>query len=138
MVFMGVNHMNISKFLSKVIGLYEIIISIAILTNMQQFTASIQGLMNNDPLMLYIGCMTVIMGILLVVSHNLWEWSWRVLVTIVAWIVLLKGIGILVFPHTMDQITLYFITNSNFAHSVAVFELFLGLLFCYFGFRKKI
>lgn len=129
--------MEISKFLSKVIGLYEIIISIAILTNMQQFTVGIQGLMNNDSLMLYIGCITIIMGILLVVSHNLWQWSWRVLVTIVAWVVLLKGISILLVPHTSDQITMYFITNSNFAYSVAVTDLLLGLLFCYFGFRKK-
>ena len=129
--------MEVSKFLSKVIGLYEIIISLAMLINMKQFTADIQGMMNNGPLMIYIGCVTVIMGILLVVSHNIWEWTWRLLVTIVSWIVLLKGSSILLFPHVLDQITLQFVTNSNFAYSVAVIDLILGILFCYFGFGRE-
>lgn len=129
--------MEVSKFLSKVIGLYEIIISLAMLINMNQFMADIQGMMNNGPLMIYIGCVTVIMGLLLVVSHNIWQWQWRVLVTIVAWIVLLKGASILLFPHVLDQITLQFVTNSHFAYSVAIVDLLFGVLFCYFGFRQK-
>jgi len=129
--------MDVSKFLSKVIGLYEIIISLAMLINMNQFTASIQGMMNNGPLMIYIGCMTSIMGLLLVVSHNIWQWHWRVLVTIVSWIVLVKGVSLLLFPHVFDQITMHFVTNSNFAHSIAIVDLLLGLLFCYFGFKRK-
>ncbi|AHE66214.1 hypothetical protein [Legionella oakridgensis] len=129
--------MDVSKFLSKVIGLYEIIISLAMLINMNQFMANIHGLMNNAHLMVYIGCVTAIMGILLVVSHNIWQWHWRVLVTIVAWIVFLKGASILLFPHALDQLTLHFVTNSMFAYSVAVVDLLLGLLFCYFGFRHE-
>jgi hypothetical protein len=130
--------MEVSKFLCKVIGLYEIIISVAMLVNMKQFTTDIQGMMNNGPLIIYIGCVTVIMGILLVVSHNIWQWTWRVLVTIVSWIVLIKGASILLFPHALDQITLHFVTNSHFAYSVAVVELLFGILFCYFGFRREV
>lgn len=129
--------MDVSKFLSKVIGLYEIIISLAMLLNMNQFTSNIQGLMNNDPLMVFIGCFTVIVGILLTVSHNIWQWHWRILVTIVAWLVLIKGISILIFPHTLDQITVQFVTNNTFSYSVATIDLLLGLLFCYFGFRRE-
>jgi len=129
--------MDVSKFLSKVIGLYEIIISLAMLINMSQFTTDIQGMMNNGPLILYIGCVTVIMGLLLVVSHNIWQWQWRVLVTIVSWIVLLKGTSILLLPHLLDQITLQFVTNSHFAYSVALVDFLLGILFCYFGFRRE-
>ena len=129
--------MEVSKFLSKVIGLYQIIISLAMLINMKQFTADIQGMINNGPLMIYIGCVTVIMGILLVVSHNIWQWTWRMLITIVSWIVLLKGSSILLFPHALDQITLQFATNSHFAYSVTVVDLMLGILFCYFGFKRE-
>lgn len=129
--------MDVSKFLSKVIGLYEIIISLALLINMNQFTGDILGLINNGPLMLFIGCITLIMGILLVVSHNIWQWHWRVLVTIVSWIVFLKGASILLLPHALDQITMQFVNNSNFAYLIAGVDLLLGLLFCYFGFIHK-
>lgn len=129
--------MDVSKFLSKVFGLYEIIISIAMMMNMNHFITDIEAMMNNGPLMLYIGCITVIMGLLLVVSHNIWMWEWRVLVTIVSWIVLLKGVSILLFPHALDPVTIQFLENNPFAWSVAGFDLLLGLLFCYFGFRRK-
>lgn len=132
------SNMEISKFLSKVIGLYEIIISLAMLIHMNQFAADIQRMMNNGSLMIYIGCVTVIMGLLLVVSHNIWQWQWRVLVTIVSWIVLLKGISILLFPHVLDQITLQFITNSYFAYSVVIVDFLFGILLCYFGFRREV
>ena len=129
--------MNTSKFLSKVIGLYELFISLSILFDLQHFTNDIQDLMHNSGLMLFIGCMTVIMGILLVVSHNIWQWRWTLLVTIVSWLVLIKGLTLLFFPHSMDQITYYFVTNMHFAYSIAVFDLILGLMFCYFGFRRE-
>jgi len=129
--------MDVSKFLSKVIGLYEVIISLAMLINMPLFTSNIEAMMENGPLMIFIGCMTVIMGILLVVSHNIWQWRWALLVTIVSWIVLLKGMSILMFPHALDSISLQFITNEHFAYFIAMMDLLIGLVFCYFGFRRK-
>lgn len=129
--------MDVSKFLSKVIGLYEVIISLAMLINMPLFTSNIEAMMENGPLMIFIGCMTVIMGILLVVSHNIWQWRWSLLVTIVSWIVLLKGISLLMFPQALDTISLQLITNEHFAYFIAMMDLLIGLVFCYFGFRRN-
>jgi hypothetical protein len=128
--------MDISKFLSKVIGLYEVIIGLVMLKNMNLFASNIQAMINDEPLMIYIGCVTLIMGLLMVVSHNIWQWSWQVMVTIVAWIVLIKGAAILLFPHSMDQITMQFVMNPGLAYTSAIFEMIIGLIFCYFGFRR--
>lgn len=126
-----------SKFLAKAIGIYLLIISIAFLMNMPKFTATINNMMFSPPIMLIAGCMTLIIGILMVLSHNIWEWDWRVLVTLVSWLVLIKGAAIILFPSRLDQLTLLFIQNKTFAYACMGIDFVLGVALVYFGFRRK-
>ena len=97
--------MDRSKFLSKVIGLYLIIVSAAILTNMQQFITQVNNLVNNAPLMFMTGFCTTIIGLLMVVSHNIWQLSWRFIITFIAWVTLIKGVSIVLYPQYIDKTT---------------------------------
>lgn len=125
--------MDISKFLSKAIGLYLVILSIVMLANMPQFIHSVITLINNAPLMFVAGFCTFIIGILMVVSHNLWQWNWRLIITLFAWMILLKGISLLLYPQFIDKAAALFVQNMNIAYAAAVFNVALGLMFCYFG-----
>lgn len=126
--------MDRSKFLAKVIGLYCLIVSLVMLTHMGQFAASLQAFINNTPLMFFAGFVVLIMGLLLVVSHNVWEWHWRTLITVVGWIVLLKGISLLFWAECMSETAVYFVEHTTFAYVVAGVDLLLGAVLCYFGF----
>ncbi|WP_454782645.1 hypothetical protein [Legionella sp. WA2022007384] len=128
--------MDKSKFLSKVLGIYLIIVSLAMFLNLEQFTIYVQDLLKNAPLMLVLGLWTLILGLLMVVSHNIWEWSWRLLITLISWVVLLKGASIIFYPHYIDHATFLFTQNKNIAYSAAGFELLLGILLCYLGFKR--
>ncbi len=128
--------MEISRFLGKVIGLYLIIVSIAILINMPKFVSTVNELINNVPLMFVTGFFTLVLGLLLVVSHNIWQWNWRVIITIIAWISLLKGISIVLYPEIIDHATHWFVENSTFGYITGSIDLILGLILCYFGFRR--
>lgn len=128
--------MDVSKFLSKAIGIYLIIVSIAMLVNMHQFTVNVNNLVNNAPLMFVTGFFTLILGILMVLSHNIWQWNWRVIITIIAWISLLKGASIILYPQFIDKSTILFIQNINIAYIAAGFDFVLGVLLTYFGFKR--
>lgn len=82
------------------------------------------------------GFITLILGILMVVGHNIWQWNWRLIITIFAWLVLLKGASIILYPKFIDKTTILFMLNLDFAYVLVGFEFILGLLLCYFGFRK--
>src|SRR5579864_9493729 len=97
--------MDKSKFLSQVIGIYMLIISISMLINMPQFIINIVELINNPSLMFAVGFFTLIPGVLLVVSHNIWEMSWRVLVTLIGWLVLFKAVCIIYCPQSIDAMS---------------------------------
>ncbi len=128
--------MNTSRFLSKVLGIYLIIISMMLFTNMHMNVSLIHALIGNAPLMYVTGFFTVILGLLMVVSHNIWEWNWRVIITIIAWIILLKGLSILFFPHMIDKTTMLFLRDIKLLYVSAGIDLILGVALTYFGFKK--
>lgn len=128
--------MNVSKFLGKVIGIYMILVSIAALINMPQFANMVSDLLNNTSLMYVSGFFTLIIGILLVVSHNIWEWSWRLIITIISWLILLKGASIIFYPQFIDKTSTLFAQNTGFAYGVVIFDLIIGLILISFGFKR--
>ena len=128
--------MDVSKFLSKVIGIYLVIIGAAILVNMHQFNNYVNALINDVPSMFIAGFFTLILGILMVVSHNIWQWNWRIIITILAWTTLLKGSAIILYPQCIHKITILFMQNTDISYMAAGLILGLGILLNYFGFKK--
>ena len=128
--------MDTSKFLSKVIGLYFIIITVAMLFNMPQFTNNVTLLIHEAPLMLVTGYIALILGLLMVVSHSIWQWNWRIVITLIAWVILLKGLCIILFPHVIEETAIAFLKSSTIQYSIAYFDLGMGILLSYFGFKR--
>lgn len=128
--------MEVSKFLAKVLGLYLLIISLAMFLKMHTFSVYINELIQNTPLLFVSGFFTLILGLLMVVAHNIWQWDWRLLVTIIAWLTLLKGISIIFYPQAIDITTVVFLQNIEVAYFSAAFDFVLGAVLTYFGFKK--
>jgi len=128
--------MNISKFLAKVIGIYLIIIGIGMFLDMHRFLIGFDDIIKDQPLLFVTGFFTLIMGILMVVSHNIWQWNWRVIITIMAWSTLLKGILLVFYPQLTESYTLFFVNNIGISYLTAVFAFITGIILCYFGFKK--
>ncbi len=128
--------MDKSKFLGKLIGLYLIIVSVAMYIHMHQIASLMSGFVTFPALMMTAGLMTLIIGLLLVLYHNIWQWSWKVVITIVGWILLLKSISILMFPHYISVLTLFFIMHHSFQYGGYGVDFLLGAFLAYMGFKK--
>lgn len=128
--------MDISKFLSKVLGIYLIIISIVMLMDMQRMLDVISGFVNNPSLIFVTGAFTLILGILLIASHNIWKLDWRLIITFIAWTIFIKGLCVIVAPQFIDKFALMIIENSRIYYSAAILDLCLGVILSYIGFIK--
>ena len=90
--------METSIFLARVIGLIGIISTLAIIFNYKKSLAFDAESIKN-PLLSYLsGFLFLILGVLLVVSHSVWVFDWRLIITLLGWIILLKGVGRIFFP----------------------------------------
>ena len=49
------------------------------------------------------GYITMLLGLMTVVAHNVWIWDWPVAITILGWITLFKGIEKIGFPDRVNK-----------------------------------
>src|SRR3989338_4768437 len=96
--------METSIFLSKVIGLVSVISTIAVLVRYKEHLALEEETAKNPTLVYLSGLAFLALGALLVVSHSVWMLDWRIIITILGWIVLLKGAGRIFFPKAVMRL----------------------------------
>jgi len=125
--------METSIFLAKVIGLISVISATAVISRYKKSIAFDQEAIKN-PLFTYTsGFAIIILGVLLVVSHSVWVFDWRLVITIMGWLVLLKGIGRIFFPDAIGRLIEKKIKNRAFILGEVVVFL-IGLYLLYYGF----
>lgn len=87
-----------SMFLALLIGWYLLLTNLGMLINQAHYKKVCNEFMGNSLMMLTWGCLAIIFGLLIVIRHNVWESDWRILVTLIGWLVLLQGAFRLLFP----------------------------------------
>lgn len=80
------------------------------------------------------GFFTAFVGMVLVMMHNLWVGSWQVLITIVAWVMLLKGALLLLFPNWSVSLANTFKGKNGVMVLWGVIALVIGLVLSYYGY----
>ena len=126
--------MDVSIFLAQVLGIYLVVLSLSLLINVDNFTSIISGIFHNAALQFIIGLNLLIVGTLMVVSHNMWSMSWTVVVTILSWIVFVKGVLYMALPKVVHAIAQPIIGCKMTLYVAGIVNLVLGLFLCYMGF----
>ena len=85
-------------FLATVVGWYFVIFSLFLLLRHDHVKAIMSELLAHRGLFFILALFTLIIGLLLVASHNVWVNEWPVAITIFSWFVLIGGLIRLFFP----------------------------------------
>lgn len=101
-----------SIFLAKLLGLYCLIVSVGVLLDFDSYRKMLADI-KSGPFMYLAGVFALWFGLWLVLSHNVWRFDWRVIITLMGWLGLLKGITIIVFPATAIKMTEYHLQNPQ-------------------------
>ena len=84
--------------LMKFFGWFLIILSPAMYLRHHHLAKMGEDMLRSPALMLMAGAYTTVFGLFLVLLHNIWAINIATIVTIFAWLILLKGIMLLYFP----------------------------------------
>ncbi|MEK7114972.1 MAG: hypothetical protein AAB847_01275 [Patescibacteria group bacterium] len=123
--------MELSIFLAKLFGLYLIIVSLAALVNRKKIQSFIDSASENIPLLFVSGVIFLILGLAVVISHNIWVADWPVLITILGWLTLVKACLRLFFPEKIKPLAMRFIKAVPV---VCFIFLLVGIYLAYTGF----
>ena len=81
-----------SAFLAALIGSYLVITSAASLTHLQTAKKVAHDFLADLPLLMLSGGISVFLGLILTIGHNIWIRSWPVVITLIGWFLLLQGV----------------------------------------------
>lgn len=97
--------MDLSLFLAQIVGPTFFVVGLGCLVNMQRMQQLARE-MSTMVWMPYVGgFINFVLGLLLVLYHNVWVSSWVVIITVVGWIMLVKGVTLLLIPKQMLALT---------------------------------
>jgi hypothetical protein len=86
------------------------------------------------PLLFLSGFMTLLGGLALVNTHNVWEGGWPVIITILGWLGVIGGTARMLFPETVVGVSEKMLGNKTYLTVGGVGEVLLGLWLCYVGY----
>jgi uncharacterized membrane protein len=127
-----------TSFLSRLIGLYLILISLAMAAHREATVETIRALMHNPPLLFVFGVIAVAAGLAMVLGHNVWSGGvLPVGVTLVGWLLLSKG-TLLLFLSPEAVYGMLFVRShfEQFFYEYMAIDLLLGICLTYGGFRS--
>ncbi len=128
--------MDISIFLARVLGLYLLIISVPLFFNFYYLEATIVELFTDKASFLLFSILTLMIGILLIIAHNIWVLDWRIVITLLAWAIFIKGVMRLYYPAPLQKLSQY-IVNPQAYMLVGVVCGLIGLFLCFHGFIAR-
>lgn len=125
--------MSLSHFLAGLIGPLWAIVGLSMLLNRQRYTTMIEYFMEEPATTFIGGVMALIVGLALVMSHNIWVADWRVLITVVGWGGIIKGTVLLMFPDAMKSYVKIFTGNPTVLTVMSVIIIPVGLWISWMG-----
>ncbi|MAZ67465.1 hypothetical protein CL652_01695 [bacterium] len=126
--------MEISLLLAQIMGLYLLLEGLVVLTRRKFVLNIVNDISRHKALMFVTGAMVFILGLLVVLSHNVWEASWRVIPTIIGWAMVVKGVAIFFVPRVVMNKAKKFAKNRNMAVLAGIIAVAVGAYLVYVGF----
>jgi putative exporter of polyketide antibiotics len=126
-------------FLSRLIGLYCILIALSMMIRREATVESVTVLLQNPSMTLILGIITLAAGLAMVLAHNIWSGSaLAVIVTLVGWMTLIKSLSFLFLSPEMEAgVFLKQLHYQEFFYLYGSISLVLGVYLTYGGFKSR-
>jgi uncharacterized membrane protein HdeD (DUF308 family) len=126
--------MQASIFLARLLGPLLLVPGVSILINPRIFRAMATEVVGSVTLVFLFGILDFAAGLAIVLTHNVWAANWRVLITLIGWLMLIRGAARMLITDTLMSYGARFIRNKQLIPVSGIVLVILGLVFCYFGY----
>jgi hypothetical protein len=96
--------MDITTVLTQILGIIFLVLGVSMFINSRNEVSVLGSIDSNKGLMWAYGFIALTMGATIIALNNIWTSGWPLVITIIGWLCLLKGVCILVFPQSMVSI----------------------------------
>lgn len=126
--------MGVSVVLAEIIGLYMAIIGILFLLNRRGVVEMIRHFQQSPSAIMLSGFIALILGLIIIVFHNIWIFGWPLIITLIGYLSIIKGMVRITYPNAFVKISDKLMQNPVAYYITTVVILLLGGFLLYNAF----
>jgi hypothetical protein len=124
-----------SIFIAKLMGPILLVVGISILIDEKATRAMAKDVLGNQALIYIFGVVDLLLGLVLVTVHNVWVADWRVIITLIGWLSLVRGLVRTLFAPYVVKKAPKLLKMQGLLTGVSIVMIILGAVLSYYGYR---
>jgi len=127
--------MQTSIFIAKLLGPVLVVATLGMLLNAKLIRTIAREVVGSLALLYVFGFIDLVGGLAVVLVHNRWVWDWPVIITILGWVAIVRGIVRMIWPDQVKKFATRALRKENTLMIAGIVMLIVGAVLCYFGYR---
>jgi hypothetical protein len=130
--------MGISIFLAKLIGLYFLILAVLFLFRKRQIESSCKEVVSSKGILSVSAEISLLFGLVIVIDHSIWEYSWRGLITVLGYLMILKAVMRFAFPDKVKKMATKIMGKGYWVALIIMIIIGVYLTYCGFTYSELV
>jgi uncharacterized protein YjeT (DUF2065 family) len=126
--------MESSIFLAQLIGPIFVVAGVGMLAQPQGYRAVAEDFLASPALIYIAGLLKFVPGLAIVLTHNVWTFDWRLIITLLGWLATVGGIFRLLMPAQVRRIGTAMLARRGWLRGSGVAVVALGAVLSFFGY----
>jgi len=113
--------MDISLIATKILGVYLVVSGLFLIFRGKTVPMLLKDFFNHPAIVYLTGAILVFLSTLMLIQNNVWDGSWRMIITMFTWLVFIKGVAYILIPESLSKVVSRgFIKSLNLYGLVAI------------------
>ena len=95
--------MEITIIVAKILGIYLVVSGLFIVIKGKTIPHLLKDFFDHPATVYLTGIILIFLSSMYLIQYNIWDGTWKTLVTLVAWAVMLKGLGYIFVPKALNE-----------------------------------
>ena len=126
--------MGSANFIAQIIGLLFCIDAVGVLVNTAFYRRMVEEFIESPALCYLGGILALFFGLFILNFNNAWTADWTVIITIIGWLSVVKGVLLIVFPNVYLNFSNWMRMGDAMMRYIGIIYLLLGLFLTFKGF----
>jgi hypothetical protein len=126
--------MTLTGCIAQLLGFYLVLSGVLMIVREQAMMILVPKFVDSPPFLYFLGSLRVLIGLAIVLAHNMWTGTLGTVIYLVGWLTLLRGIAMLALPIETERKILAVFSHGNAWYTTAIVAIVLGGWLAYAGF----
>ncbi len=126
--------METSLYLASILGPLLFVIWIWLVLNAEMYRKMVNNFLSESIALYASAVWGFLAWLLMIQSHNIWEFSWGVIITLLGWLIFLKSALLLTIPRVFEDMVKKFKFSNGIIQTAWVFYILIGLFLIFKAF----